>query len=43
MCGERRYQAWSRAGFERVPGLVSEADETRVMELALIENIQRAD
>ncbi|MGL6102161.1 MAG: ParB/RepB/Spo0J family partition protein, partial [Exiguobacterium acetylicum] len=43
IAGERRYQAASRAGFERVPVLVIEADETRVMELALIENIQRAD
>lgn len=43
VAGERRYQAAKQAGFERVPVLVIEANETRVMELALIENIQRAD
>ncbi|MGX8236725.1 MULTISPECIES: ParB/RepB/Spo0J family partition protein [Exiguobacterium] len=43
VAGERRYQAAKQAGFSRVPVLIIEANETRVMELALIENIQRAD
>lgn len=43
IAGERRYQAAKRAGFNAVPTVVIEADERRVMELALIENIQRAD
>ncbi|WP_214848657.1 ParB/RepB/Spo0J family partition protein [Exiguobacterium sp. s193] len=43
IAGERRYQAAKQAGFTTVPVLVIEANETRVMELALIENIQRAD
>lgn len=43
IAGERRFQAAKLAGKEDIPALVVTADSDRVMELALIENIQRAD
>lgn len=43
IAGERRYQAAKLAGKEDIPALIVSADSDRVMELALIENIQRAD
>lgn len=43
IAGERRFQAAKLAGREEIPALVVTADSDRVMELALIENIQRAD
>ena len=41
--GERRYRASLRAGMERVPAYVREADDQHTLEMALIENIQRED
>ncbi|MFQ6111021.1 MAG: ParB/RepB/Spo0J family partition protein [Nitrospinota bacterium] len=41
--GERRWRAAREAGLERVPALVIEADERELVEIALVENIQRAD
>ncbi len=43
IAGERRLQAAKLAGLARVPVLVREATEQQLLELALIENIQRAD
>jgi len=43
IAGERRLQAAKLAGLTRVPALVREATEQQLLELALIENIQRAD
>jgi len=43
IAGERRLQAAKLAGLARVPALVREATEQQLLELALIENIQRAD
>ncbi|MBI3414042.1 MAG: ParB/RepB/Spo0J family partition protein, partial [Verrucomicrobia bacterium] len=43
IAGERRLEAAKRAGLEEVPILVREASEQQLLELALIENVQRAD
>jgi ParB family transcriptional regulator, chromosome partitioning protein len=43
IAGERRLQASRRAGLDRVPVLVREASDMQRLELALIENVQRAD
>lgn len=41
--GERRYRAAKEAGFETVPVIVKELTDERMMELALLENLQRED
>lgn len=43
IAGERRWRASQRAGLTRVPAVVREAEEHDVLELALIENLQRED
>jgi|WetSurMetagenome_2_1015567.scaffolds.fasta_scaffold40308_3 ParB family transcriptional regulator, chromosome partitioning protein len=43
IAGERRWRAAQRAGLQRVPVLVREAADAQVLELALVENIQRED
>jgi ParB family chromosome partitioning protein len=43
IAGERRLQASQRAGLEAVPVVVRQATDQLRLELALIENVQRAD
>ena len=43
VAGERRYQAAVQVGLRELPVVVRDADETEMLELALIENIQRKD
>jgi ParB family chromosome partitioning protein len=43
VAGERRWRAAQRAGLERVPAVVREIPDDKLLELALIENIQRQE
>ena len=43
VAGERRYQAACRAGLDEVPVVVREVSDDEVLQLALIENLQRSD
>ena len=43
VAGERRWRASQKAGRRTIPGVVRDLDDLEVMEIALIENIQRAD
>lgn len=43
VAGERRWRAAKEAGFQNVPAVVREYDEEAMMEIAMIENMQRHD
>jgi len=43
IAGERRYQAATQVGLRDLPVVIREVDDTEVIELALIENLQRKD
>ncbi len=43
VAGERRYQASKLAGLKEIPVIIREIDDAEVFQLALIENLQRAD
>lgn len=43
IAGERRYQASKMAGLKKVPVIIKEVDDQKMLELALIENLQRSD
>lgn len=43
VAGERRLRAAAMAGLKKVPVIVKDYDEAKMMEIALIENIQRHD
>jgi ParB family chromosome partitioning protein len=43
IAGERRYQAAVRIGLRELPVVIREVDDTEIIEVALVENIQRKD
>jgi len=43
IAGERRYRASQLAGLKKIPAYIRTADDENMMEMALIENIQRED
>ena len=43
VAGERRWRAAQAAGLAKIPAMVRELSDTRALELALVENLQRAD
>jgi ParB family chromosome partitioning protein len=43
IAGERRWRAARRAGLDQVPALLKEVAPHEMLELALVENVQRAD
>ncbi len=43
VAGERRWRAAGRAGLNTIPCIITEADDERMLELALVENLQRDD
>jgi len=43
VAGERRWRAAQRAGLKEIPALLREANDRESFEMALVENLQRAD
>ena len=43
VAGERRWRAAQKAQLHEVPAIIRELDDTEVLEIAIIENIQRSD
>jgi ParB family transcriptional regulator, chromosome partitioning protein len=43
IAGERRYQAAVQVGLKELPAVIREANEAELMEIALVENLQRKD
>ena len=43
IAGERRWRAAQRAGLHEIPIVVLEADDRAALEIAIVENVQRAD
>ncbi len=43
VAGERRWRASKKAGLDRIPAVIREVDDRRMLEMALVENIQRRD
>ncbi|MEZ5959600.1 MAG: ParB/RepB/Spo0J family partition protein [Hyphomonadaceae bacterium] len=43
VAGERRWRAAQRAGLHSIPAVVRELNEVEVLEIAIIENVQRMD
>ena len=43
IAGERRWLAAQRAGFHKVPVVITEADDLKSLEFSIVENVQRHD
>jgi ParB family transcriptional regulator, chromosome partitioning protein len=43
VAGERRWRAAQKAGLRSLPALVRELDDSQVLEIAIVENVQRSD
>src|SRR5471030_2926759 len=43
IAGERRYQASVQVGLQELPVVIRDVDDAEMLELALIENLQRKD
>ena len=43
IAGERRWLAAQRAGLHEVPVVITEADDLKSLEFAIVENVQRQD
>ena len=43
VCGERRYRAAKKAGLKDIPVVIRDLSDREVLEIALIENLQRKD
>src|SRR5437868_13382211 len=43
VAGERRYQAAVQVGLPEIPVVIREVDDAEIIEIALVENIQRKD
>lgn len=43
VAGERRYRSAGRAGLDKIPAIVRTLDDQNVLEISLIENLQRRD
>lgn len=43
VAGERRWRAAQRAGLQKIPSVVKEVSDEKLLELALVENIQRQE
>jgi ParB family chromosome partitioning protein len=43
VAGERRWRASQRAGLQKIPAVIKEVSDEKLLELALIENIQRQE
>ena len=43
VAGERRYQAAKKAGLQEIPAIIRDIKDDEMLQLALIENLQRAD
>lgn len=43
VAGERRWRAAQRAGLHVIPAVIRELDEVEVLEIAIVENVQRTD
>jgi ParB family transcriptional regulator, chromosome partitioning protein len=43
IAGERRYQAAIQVGLQELPGVIRVGDDNEVLEVALVENLQRKD